>query len=135
MKKAGTRKRSIFRGESGQSMVELAVTLPLLLLLVFGIIDFGWLYYNQMGVENASREGARYAIVNSSSATLTNDVTTLAREYCMGTASDTSVTVNISGSNAVVTVTKEVQVLTPLAGIFIGGQTMEMTSTTKMRIN
>ncbi len=135
MKKAGTKKKKgLFRGESGQSMVELAVCLPLLLLLVFGIIDFGWLFYNKMGVENASREGARYAIVNSTSGTLTSAVTTLAKDLCMG-GDDTAVTVSISGKNATVTVVKQVKVLTPLAGIFIGDQVMEMTSTTQMRIN
>lgn len=130
---AGKAKRG-FRGENGQSMVELAVTLPLLLLLVFGIIDFGWLFYNKMGVENASREGARYAIVNSGKGTLVTDVTTLARDYCMGTAADTAVTVSISGDNAIVTVNKNVKVLTPLAGIFVNNQIVAMTSTTKMRI-
>jgi Flp pilus assembly protein TadG len=134
MRSTGGKKKRIFRGESGQSMVELAVALPLLLLVVFGIIDFGWLFYNKMGVENASREGARYAIVNSASGTLNADVTALAREYCMGTAADTAVTVSISGVNATVTVNKNVKVLTPLAGIFVGGQVMPMTSTTKMRI-
>lgn len=135
MKKAGIKKKKgLFRGESGQSMVELAICLPLLLLLVFGIIDFGWLFYNKMGVENASREGARYAIVNSTSGTLTSAVTTLAKDLCMG-GDDTTVTVSISGKNATVTVIKQVKVLTPLAGIFIGDQVMEMTSTTQMRIN
>lgn len=134
MKKAGFMKKGILKNENGQSMVEFAVTLPLLLLLVFGIIDFGWLFYNKMGVENASREGARYAIVNAESGTVTTDVTTLARELCVGTDTDTTVTLTINSDDAVVTVTKQVQVLTPLAGIFVGGQTMEMTSTTKMRI-
>lgn len=133
MKKTG-RKKGSFKNESGQAMVELAIALPILLLLVFGIMDFGWLFYNKMGVENASREGARYAIVNADSASVTADVTALAKDICLDT-DNTVVTLTISGTVATVTVTKNVPVLTPLAGIFTGGQTVEMTSTTKMRID
>lgn len=138
MKKSGNikaRAGRARRGESGQAIVEFAVALPILLLLVFGIIDFGWLFYNKMSVENASREGARYAIVNADKGTVAAEVAALAREYCMGSEADTSVTLAIAGDNATVTVAKQVAVLTPVAGIFVQGQSMEMTSTTTMRIN
>lgn len=134
MKVAGKKRKGFLKNESGQSMVELAVALPILLLLVFGIIDFGWLFYNKMSVENASREAVRYAIVNSDEPGVAAEVSAIAKEICMG-AEDTLVTLSMSGGNAVVTVTKQVAVLTPVAGIFVGGQTMEITSTTKMRIH
>lgn len=51
--------------ENGQSAVEFALVLPILLLIVCGILDFGWLFYNQLSVENACREGARVGCVNS----------------------------------------------------------------------
>ena len=38
--------------ENGQSAVEFALVLPILLLIVCGILDFGWLFYNQLSVEN-----------------------------------------------------------------------------------
>lgn len=47
----------------GASVVEFAVILPLLIVLVFGIIEFGMLMYNQQVITNASREGARAGIV------------------------------------------------------------------------
>jgi len=40
--------------------VEFAIILPILLLLVFGIIDFGHAWYMDHLLSNASREGARY---------------------------------------------------------------------------
>ena len=44
-------------------MVEMAIVLPVLLLLVFGIIDFGRLYNTQVTLTHAAREGIRdYAI-------------------------------------------------------------------------
>jgi len=44
---------------SGQSLVEFAFVLPILLLLLVAIIDFSILYYSQMAVLNAAWEGAR----------------------------------------------------------------------------
>lgn len=49
---------------SGQALIEHVLTLPLLLLAVVGIFDFGRaiLYYNTLA--EAAREGARYAMVH-----------------------------------------------------------------------
>lgn len=59
------RMRKKCRGEDGQAMVEFALILPIFLLILCGIIDFGWLFYNQLSLNNACREGARYAVVNT----------------------------------------------------------------------
>lgn len=53
------------RREDGQAMVEFALILPIFLLILCGIIDFGWLFYNQLSLNNACREGARYAVVHT----------------------------------------------------------------------
>lgn len=53
------------KNEDGQAMVEFALILPVFLLILCGIIDFGWLFYNQLSLNNACREGARYAVVNT----------------------------------------------------------------------
>ena len=55
------RLRRMWREERGQSLVEMALVLPLLLLLVAGIIDFGRAYNNYIIITNAAREGARAA--------------------------------------------------------------------------
>lgn len=47
--------------QRGQAMVELALILPILLLLVFGIIEFGRIYATNLMLNNAAREGARAA--------------------------------------------------------------------------
>jgi hypothetical protein len=44
---------------SGQSLVEFAMVLPILLLLMVGLIELGMLFYAQMAVSNAAWEGAR----------------------------------------------------------------------------
>jgi hypothetical protein len=47
---------------SGQVIIEFACALPLLLIFVLGILEFGILFYNKAMVTNASREGARAGI-------------------------------------------------------------------------
>ena len=39
--------RRILKNEKGQSIVEFALVVPILLTLLCGIIDFGWIYSNQ----------------------------------------------------------------------------------------
>jgi hypothetical protein len=51
------------KNQRGASAVEFAVVLFPLVLLVFGIIDFGFLLYDKAMLTNASREGARAGIV------------------------------------------------------------------------
>ena len=48
------------RKDKAQGMVEFALTLPLLLLLVFGVIEFGRLLFYYGAVVTATREAARY---------------------------------------------------------------------------
>jgi Flp pilus assembly protein TadG len=56
-------KRKRLYSESGASLVEFAIVLPLLLLFIFGIIEFGFLLFNKAMLTNASREGARAGVV------------------------------------------------------------------------
>jgi len=48
--------------DGGQTMVEFALALPFILLLVFGIIEFGYLLFSFSSVNTASRDAARYGI-------------------------------------------------------------------------
>jgi hypothetical protein len=52
------------RAEKGQALVEFAVVLPVLCLVLFGIIQFGLLFYNYIDLTSATREGARKAAVS-----------------------------------------------------------------------
>jgi Flp pilus assembly protein TadG len=53
-------RKRLVRGKDGAVAVEFAIILPILLLLVFGIIDFGHAWYMKHMMSDASREGARY---------------------------------------------------------------------------
>jgi Flp pilus assembly protein TadG len=58
-----TMKRAGSGDERGQAIVELALTLPLLLLIVLGVFDFGFMFQRFEIVANAAREGARVAVL------------------------------------------------------------------------
>jgi Flp pilus assembly protein TadG len=58
------------RRSRGQSLVEFAMVLPIFMLVLSGILDFGFLLYSRMGVINAARDGARAAIMVSDYSTL-----------------------------------------------------------------
>ena len=51
--------------QSGQSLVEFAVVVPIFLLLVFGLIDFSRLLFTYISISNGAREMARVAAVST----------------------------------------------------------------------
>lgn len=56
------------RGERGATLVESALVTPLLLLLVFGIFEFGFVFRDYLTVANAARDGARVVSVAGNNA-------------------------------------------------------------------
>jgi Flp pilus assembly protein TadG len=72
------RVRRLVRSESGAELIEFSLTLPLLLLIVLGIIEFGFVFREYEIVTNAAREGARIAILPSYG---TADVTARVDDY------------------------------------------------------
>jgi Flp pilus assembly protein TadG len=66
------------RGERGAELVEFALTFPLLLLVILGIIDFGFLFQRYEVLTNAAREGARIAALPGYSAA---DVSTRVNQF------------------------------------------------------
>jgi TadE-like protein len=52
-----------WRSERGAELIEMAVALPLLLLVVMGIVDFGFLFQRYVVLTNAAMEGARVGML------------------------------------------------------------------------
>lgn len=52
----------LLRNEDGVSLIELAIILPILLILVIGIIEFGFIFNDYIILTGAAREGARVAV-------------------------------------------------------------------------
>jgi Flp pilus assembly protein TadG len=61
--------RSRVRSQRGAELIEFALVLPLLLLVVLGIVDFGFLFQRMEVVTNAAREGARLGVLPSYTST------------------------------------------------------------------
>ncbi len=69
---------SFIRQKRGQSVVEFAILFPLLLLVLFGITEFGRAWATQNILTSAAREGARIAVVTGPDVALvTSRVTTV----------------------------------------------------------
>lgn len=65
--------------QRGGALIEFAIALPLLLILFFGITEFGLILYNKAVLTNGSREGARYGIVASNPE---SGISTVVKNYC-----------------------------------------------------
>lgn len=70
--------------QRGTSAVEFAIVLPLLMVFVFGIIEFGLVFYNKAMVTNASREAARAGIVYRDPPVTEAEIQNVVNDYCQG---------------------------------------------------
>jgi Flp pilus assembly protein TadG len=146
----------IIKSEKGVSAVEFALIAPLLFVLTFGIIEFALLLFDKAVVTNASREGARAAIVfhtNGTTPTPLNDggITAVVTQYVgnhlidLGTGNKTPVVTiapalpRVSGTDVTVTVTYTYHflVFSKLIPLLSGGAfagSIDLVGRTKMRM-
>lgn len=66
------------KNDSGQAVLELAVVMPLLVLLFFGAVEFGRLCYVGIEVTNAAQAGAAYGAQNHALASDVSGIKTVA---------------------------------------------------------
>ena len=83
--------------------MEFALVLPLLLLVIAGIVDFGRAFFTQIELTNAAREGARTAIVSSVSAADVQSRAAASAPGIVGFSAAATICVAASGGNASVT--------------------------------
>jgi Flp pilus assembly protein TadG len=98
--------RDLWR-ERGANLVEFAIVMPFLILLLIGIIEFAWLFSQNLDVRHGAREGARLAAVNfpvgptdGSAARTAANRDALVAEICnhMSVASGASIDLQSSGA-------------------------------------
>ncbi len=70
-----------WKSQNGASAVEFAIVLPILVLLVFGIIEFSVAFYDKAMITNASREGARSGIVFRIPPVTDDEITNIVNTY------------------------------------------------------
>ena len=143
--------------ERGGALVEFAIVMPLLMLILGGIIDFGALYYNKQVLTNASREGARVGVVRqldddgNKIIIQESDIQTTVEKYCdihhhrlLEFGESTTPTVSASGvstmaypNDLTVTVTyTHTFLLSSLLNLFGGeiGPTINLSAATVMKM-
>jgi PKD repeat protein len=141
----------------GQAIVELALILPIFLILVASALDLGRLFYSQISVNDAAREAALEASQNPTSF-IPNTACTAAnkesnRVMCRATnesrgsfvtvaPADVAVACSTSpcpatpalGQTVSVTVTGHFRLITPLLAVFFGGQNTTFSSTASAQL-
>ncbi len=103
--------------DRGAAAVEMAIVLPLLLLLVFGIIDFGRMLNTQITVSAAAREGARWAALGQSGVAARVTAAAPGLIPAPVTTATTCPAGAAIGTNATVVVTSTYTPITPLGAL------------------
>ncbi len=131
---------------NGQSLVEMALLLPLLLVLSVVTIDLGRGVYYYSAIYNAAREGARYGIINPEDTTGINNA---ARRLTVGLNQGqlhinpcecgktciAATSCPVGAKNIIhVEVTYTFQLVTPLANLVLGTNSFPLKSTSMMVI-
>ena len=97
----------------GAEVLEMALIMPILLLLIFGMIEFGWFFYLQHNLQAAAREGARTgAMLNATDTDAVNKATAF-----LGAANLNAGSFAITSTTAGDTVTVTVQATWGQVGI------------------
>jgi Flp pilus assembly protein TadG len=129
---------------SGQALVEFALVIPLFLLLLAGMVDFGLGLNASITVTNAAREGARLGTINPNAVSIQAralsmtsgldqtkvSVTSVCKRPTGSTPSTCTFTTWQVGDSVRVTVDYDYSMLWPLAF----GNTIHLSSTTEMRL-
>ena len=125
----------------GQSLVETALTLPVILLMLFGIVELSRIFMIYGELANAAAEGARYGLANPgdsgaiAQATLARLALVSADQVAVTVSYDdgaspvpTPVATPVFGNRVVVSVTHDLSPITPLITDFTGPLHIEIAS-------
>jgi len=144
------RKSEFKKKTDGQSLVEFALILPVLLVLIIGIIEFGWIFNGQITITNAAREGVRAAVVqgetdayiaaksavNNFTASSSLDINPADITFELLDSDGNASTEFKTGNTLVVTVPAKISALTKFfnGNVLPADGIVSLTSTVKMRI-
>lgn len=117
--------------EKGQSLVEMALLLPVLLLMLLGLLDFGRVYYAMVAMNDAAQEGAAYAAMHPNDPKIRERAT--AASTGLITIQPENVTVVLpppdslqAGAPVTVIVSYDFTFYTPVAQSFFGDNTVTL---------
>ena len=123
---------------SGQSLVEFALSLMLILFILVGAVEISLALFQYVTLRDAAQEGALYGSINPTDTNgIKNRVIAAAADVIAVASDDINVAVNgdsceglPSGipNSLTVTVTIQHQIVMPIAGLFFGGQQINMSA-------
>lgn len=126
----------LLKNKKGQTLVEMALILPILILILMGMVEFGRILNSYLIITNASREGARYASVHSTDSqiqvAINNLTSTLNQDKLILTISP-QLSSRSSGSSATVRIDYDIDILTPLMSNIVPDP-FRVTAQTTMRV-
>lgn len=127
--------REVLRKKRGQAMVEFALVLPIFILLLMGIMEFGLLFHQYLVVTSASREGARAAAVGGTDAEIMAVTSFAAASIDKGNLT-TLVTpaIRVKGTAVTVSVTNPVTINTPIIAEMFPANPVSVSGATVMRM-
>lgn len=123
-------------GQKGQSIVETALILPIIILILTGIIDFGLLFNNYLVITNVSREAARNAAVGATDCeilTLVTNMTTSLDNTKLSTTIYPNESLRKKGDEVVVIIKYNNMLLTPVISSIVPNP-LQLTAKTAMRM-
>ena len=125
------------RGERGQSLVELAISLTVIMVLLAGAVDFSMAYFSFSSMQDAAQEGALYGSINPTDEdgikTRVRNASSNPVDLSDTTLVDVFVTTNpetnpCEGGEVTVDVVYDYPISMPFIGTFIGSQTITLTA-------
>ncbi|MGD8968602.1 MAG: TadE/TadG family type IV pilus assembly protein [Anaerolineae bacterium] len=121
------------KSQKGQSLVELLIVLPVLLIIVAGLLDLGRLYHAYVAVTDASGEGASYGAMHPDDQ---NAIRARAAQATAGLVqiSSDQVTVEYPTDSVQVTVTYSFTLMTPLVRSIVPGGMIPLRAVTSETI-
>lgn len=131
------------RHEEGASAVEFAIVSFVLILLLTGIIQFGFTFFQYLEIVHAAREGARWASLDLDPGTVTNSETVRGRVAYAAPGltpglDDDAITISETtvGGQEAVTVRVEYMspIFVPLIGEIVGGSGFHLVSAATLRV-
>lgn len=129
----------------------MAIITPILFALIFGVIEFGWAFFEDTDVRHGAREVSRLVAVNYDASTIPAACNSLAtageKQSCaliidacgrMDASGTTTVSITSPtktvGSTATVTVSKPLDTLTGFLDVFLDGKTLRSSIDTRLEL-
>ena len=115
--------RKLLRSERGQTMVETAIVLPVVVFMLVAMVDAGRVFHAWLVVTNSAREGARAGAARQSETVVTNRIETSMSGWLCTDSETTCTATNVlgaSGTPVQVVVERDVTLLSPLIAVLWG---------------